>query len=337
MTLITNPHELCRQLELPESVAGDADIANTVYPLRVPEAFVRKIEKRNANDPLLLQILPRSQELEPVDGFSDDPLREHVSFYSWNRSQQDFSCQKCSHGVRVMQKYENRVLLLTTDECAVHCRYCFRRTMKNDPKNDGDCRFDSICEKTDVFPPVTEVVLSGGDPLCLADDELEELLCKITRIPSVKRIRIHTRFPVVEPNRWTQKLLNMLRSDRETVFSLVLHMNHPREIDADFETAVIEAVDRGIPIFSQSVLLRGVNDSEEVLFELYEKLISLRIHPYYLHQLDRVSGTAPFEVDMKKGRELMNILRRRLPGYAVPKYVQEIPGQKSKIEVNEYP
>ena len=283
------------------------------YPFFVPKSFVTKMEKGNPRDPLLLQILPRPEELFQVDGFCDDPLQE----------------QNTGTACPLLQKYEGRVLLLATNQCAVHCRYCFRRNLKKQPSI-ALARF--LQDDPRIFPP--EVILSGGDPLRLSDDELAELAAMLRSRPQVRRIRIHTRFPVVEPKRLTPCFLTAIQSDRKTVFSMVLHVNHPREIDADFADAITEAVDRGIPIFIQSVLLRDVNDDFAALFELYEKSISLRMTPYYLHQLDRVAGAAHFEVDVRHGLELMDRLQRSLPGYAVPRYVREIPGAASKTPVS---
>lgn len=272
----------------------------------MPESFVAKMEKGNPRDPLLLQVLPRPEELDKVDGFSDDPLQEQTR-------------QNCP----LLRKYEGRALLLATNQCAVHCRYCFRRN-----RTLGSVL--PLLLRSQVALPA-EVILSGGDPLTLSDDELSELLTAIRRRSEVRRIRIHTRLPVLDSKRLTPQLLSLLHSDRKTVFSMVLHINHPREIDDDFADAITEAVQRGIPVFVQSVLLREINDDFTVLFELYEKLISLRMIPYYLHQLDRITGAAHFEVEVDRGLELWNHLQRSLPGYAVPRYVQEIPGGESKI------
>jgi len=302
-----------------ESLAAQAE-----YPLLVPGSFVAKMEKGHPCDPLLLQVLPRPEELARVDGFSDDPLQERTG---------ETYCP-------LLQKYEGRVLLLVTDQCAVHCRFCFRRNLKKQEPGIAGILPSGIAG---ILPALLqagslrsqEVILSGGDPLTLSDEELSELLTAIRKRPEVRRIRIHTRFPVVDPERLTTPLLSMLHSDRKTVFSMVLHLNHPREIDDEFAEAITEAVNRGIPVFVQSVLLREINDDFETLFELYEKSISLRMVPYYLHQLDRIAGAAHFEVDPLHGLELMDRLHRSLPGYAVPRYVREIPGEGSKVSVSE--
>ncbi len=314
--LFTDPFELCRVLELPETVARDAWAAHAEYPLEVPEAFVAKMEKGNPRDPLLLQILPQPNELRVVEGFSDDPLRE---------------CNAETGSCPLLQKYVGRTLLIATDRCMVHCRYCFRQKTKNRMSEEGGSGIRTALSKIAHLPP--EVILSGGDPLRLGDDELTELLDSIRSRPEVRRVRIHTRAPVVAPKRLTTRLLSKLRSDDQTVFSMVLHINHPREIDAEFAAAITETVDRGIPVFVQSVLLRGVNDDFAALFGLYDRSISLRMIPYYLHQLDRVSGAAHFEVEADRGLELISRLRNSLPGYAVPRYVREVPGEGCKTEI----
>ena len=293
-------------------IAQEGLAAHEAYPLLVPQSFVAKMEKRNPRDPLLLQVLPRPEELIQVDGFSDDPLHEQVG----------------SKSCPLLRKYEGRVLLLATNQCAVHCRYCFRCNLKKQARTNL-----TVYLHDNLQPLAAEVILSGGDPLLLCDDELSELLAVIRTRPEVRRIRIHTRVPVVDPKRLTAQLLARLYSDRKTIFSMVLHINHPHEIDNDFADAITEAVEQGIPILVQSVLLRDINDDFATLFELYEKSISMRMFPYYLHQLDRACGTAHFEVETEHGLKLMDRLHRSLPGYAVPRYVREIPGETSKVSV----
>jgi KamA family protein len=179
-------------------------------------------------------------------------------------------------------------------------------------------------------PSITEVVLSGGDPLTIDDQDLAELVQRLAAVPHLQRLRVHTRLPIVIPQRVTQGLLRALRASRLTSI-LVVHVNHAAEIDAPVATAFGQLVDAGIPVLSQTVLLRGVNDNIDVLATLCGRLVDLRVIPYYLHQLDRVAGTAAFEVPVEKGRELIRQLRIRLPGYAVPRYVREIPGAPHKV------
>lgn len=313
---VRNRLELRQILELPDC-SPDASCSVNVekvcekYPLLVPRPFLQKMEKGNPNDPLLLQVIPQERELLDVDGFVTDPLEEFVQ-----TSQSNF-----------LSKYAGRTLLLTTSQCAVHCRYCFRR--HHVQRNSEPSPLNRADELLLLTTP--EIILSGGDPLMLDDVELEQLFWQIKRNPAIRRIRVHTRLPVLIPNRITPSLLRLFRSDRQMANYLVLHLNHPREMDNEFEASISQLVDQGTPVLVQSVLLRGVNDSLPVLLELYERLISLRLIPYYLHQLDRVAGAAHFEVATEEGLLLYEQLQRHLPGYAVPKYVRELPGYDHKV------
>ncbi len=309
---IRDPLALCRELGLPETLAVTGQAANAEYPLLVPRPYLKRIEPGNPDDPLLLQILPQAVETETVEGFSTDPVAEFPSG----------EADRCSG--RLLRKYANRSLLLASEQCGVHCRYCFRRHYKSEKSGEP---FD--LESVDS----PELILSGGDPLMLADSELQSLLYQAAAAPRIRRVRIHSRLPVVIPSRLSEPLLEMLKPRTGLVCYLVLHINHPREIDAEFAAAIGRTIDRGIPVLAQSVLLRKVNDDPRTLEELYETLISLRIIPYYLHQLDRVAGAAHFEVPVERGKSLMQELRRALPGYAVPKYVREESGRPHKIEI----
>lgn len=301
---VTDAAELCRLLDL--------DLAATaaLYPLQVPRRFVDRMRKGDPADPLLLQVLPRKEETIDVEGFTEDPLGEACS------------SSPC------LSKYPGRALVLTTESCGVHCRFCFRRHL---PKSRYVKSFDDRNAISDfkpiaADPTITEVILSGGDPLTLDDEELGRTLHYIVKIPHVKRIRIHSRLPVVLPSRITKEL-NETLSLPKPVF-LVLHVNHPNELGSDFfdrRRFLTEPV-----VLSQTVLLKGVNDNVETLAELFETLIDHRIMPYYLHQLDRVRGAAHFEVPEEIGRQLVSELRNRLPGYAVPKYVREVVGEPGK-------
>ncbi|MGL6225804.1 MAG: KamA family radical SAM protein [Thermoguttaceae bacterium] len=313
---VRDPLELGRILEMPDCSqhSGCSVHVKKVcekYPLLVPRPFLQKMEKGNPNDPLFLQIMPQERELLEVDGFVTDPLEESNPTVQSN----------------FLSKYAGRTLLLTTSQCAIHCRYCFRRhhIQRNSEQSSLSWADELLLLRT------PEIILSGGDPLMLDDVELEQLFGQIKRNPAIRRIRIHTRLPVLIPNRITPSLLGLLRSDRHIANYLVLHLNHPREMDNEFEASISQLVDQGTPVLVQSVLLRGVNDSLPVLLELYERLISLRLIPYYLHQLDRVAGAAHFEVATEKGLLLYEQLQRHLPGYAVPKYVRELPGYDHKV------
>lgn len=321
---VTQTPELYRILGLPAE--QDCQPVAEEYPLFVPRPFVGKMVKGNPNDPLLLQVLPRQEELATVSGFSRDPLHE----FSNNTS----SC-------RVLKKYAGRALLLVSNDCGIHCRFCFRRFFpklnsfhknhfnENPSGENYSDNFKTLLEPIRSDHSIEEVILSGGDPLLLDDSELERLLYYIVKIPHVKRIRIHSRLPVILPNRLTPELIKIL-SFPFPVY-LVLHVNHPNELGDDFWVRREELT---VPVvLSQTVLLKGINDNPNVLYQLFDQLINHRIIPYYLHQLDRVHGAAHFEVSPDKGCRLMEQLRQHLSGYAIPRYVREIPGMASKQDV----
>ena len=220
-------------------------------------------------------------------------------------------------------------LAITTGACAIHCRYCFRRhyPYSESPKSPDD--WQPAIDRIAADRSIDEVILSGGDPLTLVDGHLAELAARIARVGHVHRLRIHTRLPIVIPQRVTDELLDWLRGTRLTPI-VVVHANHPQEIDDATAAALSRLVDAGIVVLNQSVLLHGVNDNAEALIGLSRRLVDLRVMPYYLHQLDRVRGAAHFEVPISRGVELIELLRRALPGYAVPRYVQELAGEPHK-------
>ncbi|MGL4595630.1 MAG: KamA family radical SAM protein [Thermoguttaceae bacterium] len=297
---ITDISEMCRILDLPDSLAEQGAAAHSEWPLLVPRKFVQCMERGNPDDPLLLQIIPQSLETKMVPLFVPNPLSE--------------SPEKDG----ILQKYPGRALFFASSACGVHCRFCFRRHSLR-----SICPISTLGQQFDLLessPNIEEVILSGGDPLCEDDDQLDQLLHYIEKCTHVKRIRIHSRLPVVLPSRITEKLATCLK--RTIPCFLVFHINHPSELQPDFISRLYLL--RETPLFSQTVLLRGVNDSLETLLQLMNQLVNYRIFPYYLHQLDRVAGSAHFEVSIAKGRKLVSQLRRRLPGYAVPKYVQEV-------------
>ncbi len=314
---ITDPAELCRLLRLGPELAQAAEQPAAEYPMLVPRAYAQRIQRADPDDPLLRQVLPRPEELAPAPGFSADPLGEAAAG----------SCP------RLLRKYYGRSLILATSACAVHCRFCFRRHLLRaaNYRAEGDAA-SLLAEALDRLAAdnsVAEVILSGGDPLFLSDAQLAELLARMESIPHVRRLRIHSRMPIVVPQRITGELMELLQGTRLRTI-VVVHVNHPAEIDGAVERAIGRFVDAGIPVLSQTVLLRGVNDNIEALGELYELLADLRVGVYYLHQLDRVAGAAHFEVPIQVGIKLVAELRNRLPGYAVPRYVREIPGATSK-------
>ena len=310
---VTDPVELCRLVGLGPSAAEAARRFERGFPLLAPRSYVARIRPGDLDDPLLAQVLPRKEELEESAGFTTDPVSE----------------AEMARACGLLRKYRGRALILATEACGVHCRFCFRRHTSSPslPKPPGQC--EAALSQIGGDRSLREVILSGGDPLTLDDDTLADLAGRLARIPHIARLRVHTRLPIVIPQRITDQLLAWLRGTRLAPI-VVVHVNHPAEIDGSVATALGRLVDAGVPVLSQSVLLRGVNDQIDTLAELYQRLVDLRVIPYYLHQLDRVAGAAHFEVPESTGRRLLTQLRARLPGYAVPRYVRETPGEPNK-------
>lgn len=311
---VTDPAELCRLLRLPASLAAAAGRAADSFPLLVPRTYLARIRPGDPHDPLLLQVLPRQQELEQLPQFTTDPAGEVEA--TW--------------GCGLLRKYPNRCLMVATGSCGVHCRFCFRRHFPHPlfPKRPED--WQPALERIAAETSIHEVILSGGDPLVLDDADLAAIARRLAEIAHLRRLRLHTRLPIAVPQRVTEDLLQWLRGTRLTTI-VAVHVNHPAEIDGPVTTAVGRLVDAGLPVLGQTVLLRGVNDRIEVLADLCERLVDLRVMPYYLHQLDRVAGAAHFEVPEATGVQLIRQLRARLPGYAVPRYVRETPGEPNKL------
>ena len=306
---IRDPDQLLERLRLPESLREAANRAAQQFAVMVPQSYLSRMRLGDPHDPLLRQVLPLSDELLEVTGFVEDAVGDHEA--------------RAVPGL--LQKYAGRVLLVTTGACAVHCRYCFRRHY---PYGDEPRRLDDWEPALDAIAAdetVHEVLLSGGDPLMLTDRRLGELIVRLEAIPHLRRLRLHSRLPIVLPNRIAPELTDLLTGSRLTPI-MVVHANHPREVADDCAEALRTLVRSGITTLNQAVLLRGVNDSAETLADLCERLIDVGVIPYYLHQLDRVRGAAHFEVDEARGREIIAELRQRLPGYAVPEYVREEAG-----------
>lgn len=288
----------------------------TTFGTLVPESFLNRMKPGDPNDPLLRQVLIDPREQQKSEGFVDDPVGD--------------ASARVADGL--LHKYHGRVLLIATGACAVHCRYCFRRNYpyQSEPKRLADWQpaFDYLESDTSI----TEVILSGGDPLTLTDDRLEALCQRIDAIPHVDRLRIHTRLPIVLPDRITDRLVSCLTSLRCQVV-LVVHANHGNEIQADCLAALQRLVRSGIVTLNQAVLLQGINDSADALVDLCQRLVNIGVMPYYLHQLDRVSGGAHFETDQARGQQLIDEIAARLPGYAVPKLVKEVAGATGKTPI----
>lgn len=311
-----DPAELCRLLALPQEFAERAIAAAGGFPLFVPRGFLARIRPGDPIDPLLRQVLPVAEEFATVAGYSADPVNDAAA--------------KRSPGL--LQKYAGRALLITTGTCAVHCRYCFRRHYPYAEAPKSLAAWEPALAEIGADTSLHEVLLSGGDPLVLVDDFLAQLARRLAGIAHLRRLRIHTRLPVVIPERVCDELLGWLTGSRLTPI-VVVHANHAAELDESVSRALGRLVDAGIVVLNQAVLLRGVNDSADALSALCERLVDLRVIPYYLHQLDPVAGAAHFEVPEHEGRALIAELAARLPGYAVPRYVREVPGGTSKTMI----
>ncbi len=313
---IRDPDVLIAALELPDSLRGPARAAAQAFPLVAPLSYVRRMRRGDPSDPLLRQVLPVVDELASRDGFNADAVGDGAS----------------RRAPGLLHKYEGRALLIAAGACAVNCRYCFRRGYPygEEPRRleDWEPAFAAIAGD----PSLHEIILSGGDPLVLTDRRLSELIGRLAEIPHVARLRIHSRLPIVLPSRVDDGLLQLLTGTRLTAV-MVVHANHPNEVAGDCAEALRRLVRSGIPTLNQSVLLRGVNDSADGLCELSERLVNLGVMPYYLHQLDRVAGASHFETPVDRGKDLVDEMRRRLPGYAVPRYVREVAGEASKLPV----
>lgn len=308
----TSWEKLANFLELSES-QRDKILKYPRFILNLPLRLAQKIEKRNLDDPVLKQFLPTKIEEFQKAGFVNDPVGDHA----------------CRLASKLLHKYRGRVLLVATGACAMHCRYCFRQNFDYDVE---DKTFQKELDIIAQDQSIKEVILSGGDPLSLSNVQLENIFEKLTRISHVKRIRIHSRFPIGIPERIDQHFLELIDSISQQIW-FVIHCNHPRELDQDIFSSMKNLQKLGVNILNQAVLLKGVNDDEDTLASLCECLCDNGIIPYYLHQLDRVQGAAHFEVSKERGLEIIEKLTHRLPGYAVPKYVQEISGEPSKTAI----
>ena len=310
--------ELLELLELDGKAVGiDATVQLCRrFPLRVPRGFVARMQRGDSEDPLLRQVLPVAAEDDEVPGFTANPVGE-LGLIQDNG---------------LLSKYHGRALMVATGACAIHCRYCFRRHFPYDDGRSRDAEFIAALETIAGDDTVEEVILSGGDPLILPDNQLAALAESIAGIPHVRRLRVHTRMPVVLPERVDDALVDWI-SECAIPVVVVVHANHPQEIDAHVVRALRSLIAAGASVLNQAVLLCGVNDSAEVLAELSTKLFDGGVLPYYLHLLDRVAGAAHFEVDRAAALEIMGDLRARLPGYLVPRLVREVEGAASKLSV----
>lgn len=313
---ITDPAELLEIAGLGPEWLAPARAAAARFPLRVPRPFADRIRRGDLADPLLRQVLPLGPELDDAPGYVTDPVGDLASV--------------AADGV--LRKYAGRALLVTTGACGVHCRYCFRREFPYGEQLASAGHWNGAIAAIAADPDAQEVILSGGDPLSLADHKLAELTTALAGVPHVRRLRIHTRQPVVLPSRVDDGLLAWLRGLRWPV-AIVLHANHAQELDGPVADALARLRGTGAALLNQSVLLRGVNDSLDALAGLSERLFECGVLPYYLHVLDRVRGSAHFDVPDDEARALHARLVAALPGYLVPRLVREVPGAAHKVSI----
>ena len=313
-TAIRDPAELLELLELPRHWLPAAINASQQFPLRVPHGFVARMKKGVPDDPLLLQVLPLHLELEAQSGFVADPVG-------------DLQAMKTPG---LLQKYAGRVLLITTGACGIHCRYCFRRHFPYSEAHIDQTTWQRMIEVISADTSIHEVILSGGDPLSLSDERLLDLIRQLERIPHLTRLRVHTRLPVVVPERVTEGLLQGL-SQSPLQLVMVIHVNHANELDDSASKALQSLRNCGITMLNQTVLLRKINDNKDALTGLSEALFAAGVLPYYLHQLDQVQGAGHFNVSDQEALELLGHCRAQLPGYLVPKLVREVQGSPYKL------
>lgn len=310
---VRDPAELLALLSLSGRVPEVSTQAAAEFPLRVPRGFVARMRPGDPHDPLLRQVLPLDDELRPLPGFALDAVGDAAA--------------KAGRGL--IHKYRGRALLIATGSCAVHCRYCFRRHFPYAEETAAAEGWREAVAALAADPSIEEAILSGGDPLSLATPKLAELTDRLAHVPHVRRLRIHTRLPVVMPERVDAELVAWLRGLPWPV-TVVIHANHAQEFDASVDAAMAGLREAGVTLLNQAVLLRGVNDDVDTLAALSERGFDAGVLPYYLHQLDRVRGAAHFEVSDGRARALHRALSARLSGYLVPKLVREVAGDPGK-------
>ncbi len=315
--VITDPDELLKILLLNDHPKLQQGIeARRLFSLRVPRAFVARMQPKDPSDPLLLQVLTAREEFIAAPGFTNDPLDEQRSVVPG-----------------LLHKYRNRALLLVKGGCAVNCRYCFRRHFPYQDNQGNKANWHQALDYIRQHPELDEIIFSGGDPLMAKDHELSWLLDELENIDHIKRLRIHTRLPVVIPDRITAVLCQRLEDSRLQVL-MVTHINHANEIDQSLRDSMAQLKRAGVTLLNQSVLLRGVNNDADVLATLSNALFDAGILPYYIHVLDKVQGAAHFMVDDDEARQLMKELLSRVSGYLVPRLTREIGGEPSKTPLD---
>jgi EF-P beta-lysylation protein EpmB len=315
--VITSGTELLNALDLTPAQAGFSEAACADFAVKVPHSFVRRMQRGDPCDPLLLQVISRSDEMLDTPGYTEDPVGEAASNIALPG---------------LIHKYRGRVLLIVAGGCVINCRYCFRRHFPYEENRNSKDQWSDALQYIQDDSSIREVILSGGDPLVATDAHLAQLVQQIGAIGHVKRLRIHSRVPVVLPDRVTPDLLNALRHEQlQTI--MVLHCNHANEIDASVADAVAAMRKFDFTVLNQAVLLAGVNANLQAQSDLCEALFTAGILPYYLHLLDRVQGAAHFDIPEEKALALHRELTARLPGYMVPKLVREIAGADAKTGV----
>ena len=302
------------ELPLPEQV-----YTPNKFPLRVPHAFINKMKKGDPNDPLLRQILPDIAESLPVAGYTADPLGENAH----------------NPMKGLLHKYQSRALITVTGACAVHCRYCFRQHFDYGANLPNSQDIRQICHYIANDKRINEVLLSGGDPLNINNRRFNEWIGALSAIDNIKTIRIHTRMPVILPNRIDDELIEILANCPKNIV-MVLHINHPNEIDDALAQKCQRLNNHGVVLLNQSVLLKGVNDDVETLCQLSHALFGIGVMPYYLHVLDKVAGSAHFDLPIDRAIQIYWQLLEKLSGYLVPKLVQEMAGKPYKVPIDIY-
>ncbi len=313
-TAVRDPAELLALLGLSAELLPAAKSAARNFPLRVPRGFIARMQPGDPADPLLRQVLPLDAELRDIAGFDADPVGDAAALA----------------GPGVLHKYHGRALLVTTGACAINCRYCFRRHFPYSEENAARDGWQAAIDYLETRPEVSELILSGGDPLLLDDAKLNGLTSQLEALPHITTLRLHTRLPVVLPERVDDGLLEWLAGNHLKSV-VVIHANHPAELDHSVADALAKLHQAGVTLLNQSVLLSGINDSAHTLIALSQRLFQLGVMPYYLHLLDRVSGAAHFEVDEENAGILLTQLREQLPGYLVPQLVREQAGAPFKL------
>ena len=313
---ITDVDELWGLLKLPENDLKNAYKANSLFQLKVPLSFLSRIKIGDANDPLLRQILPLQAETLSAPGFTKDPVADLNN----------------NPVPGIIHKYHGRALLISTGACAIHCRYCFRRHFPYNEQTAARSHWKTSVDYLIAHKDIHEVILSGGDPLSLSNAKLAELIYALDSIEHVKTIRIHSRLPIVLPDRIDTDFLALMKTSSKNIV-MVLHANHPNEINGSVINTCQKMKKLGIHLLNQSVLLKGVNDSTQILENLSHSLFAAGIMPYYINLLDKVTGTSHFDITDAKALEIHNSLKKRLSGYLVPKLVRDIPERASKTWV----